>query len=248
MVLGLTVRLPWLAPHSICLLCGCRIPGRRPLCPACEADLPWLGSCCRQCALPLPVPDQLCPGCHRQPPDFALVAAAWRYGFPVDSLIIRFKHHGQWPMGRLLGLLLAERLQQRFAEGLPRPDALVPVPLSAKRLRERGFNQAELLAQVLAKSLGIPIDDCLRRVQDGPHQQQLNARQRRRNLRGAFAMAADDEARGRHLALVDDVVTTGSTANVLAGLLLKHGASRVDVYSLARTPAQGMAQTTGAGH
>jgi len=169
---------------------------------------------------------------------FARVEAPWRYAFPVDALITRFKHQGAWPLGRLLGELLAEHLRHAHLEGLPRPDLLLPVPLAGPRLRQRGFNQAALLARWLGAALHIPVhDDLLQRPRDTTAQQQLDAAARRRNLRSAFALADPRAVAGRHLALVDDVLTTGATAEALASLLRKAGATRVDVYCLARTPA-----------
>jgi ComF family protein len=155
-------------------------------------------------------------------------------------LITRFKHSAKWPLGRLLAELLAQFLQHRFDEDLERPDLLVPVPLAAKRLRQRGFNQAAMLARWLSAGLDIPCDETLlRRIQDTSAQQDLNADARKKNLRNAFALSPDASIKGRHLALVDDVLTTGATAQALARLLVDAGAARVDVYCLARTPKPG---------
>jgi ComF family protein len=181
-----------------------------------------------------------CGQCLKKPPAFEQVVTPWTYSFPIDSLITRFKHNAKWPFGRLLAELLSQSLQHRFEEGLPRPDALVPVPLSTKRLRERGYNQAAMLAHWLRASLNIPCDErLLLRVLDTTAQQDLDAKARKHNLRKAFSLASDAQIKGRHLALVDDVLTTGATAESLAHLLIKAGAARVDVYCLARTPKPG---------
>lgn len=117
---------------------------------------------------------------------------------------------------------------------------LLPVPLSPSRLRQRGFNQAALLANWLGKALQLPVDGgLLQRVQEQQSQQGLSANERRRNLKQAFALVKDARLEGRHLALVDDVLTTGATADSLALLLKRAGAGRVDVYCLARTPPPG---------
>jgi len=114
------------------------------------------------------------------------------------------------------------------------------VPLAKDRLRERGFNQAELLAGWLAQALQLPLcRRALRRTRATPAQQELDAKTRQRNLHGAFALADGFVARGLHLALVDDVLTTGATAGEIAHLLRQNGAARVDVYCLARTPKGG---------
>ena len=227
----------WTKNKQQCLICDEQTDTAEPLCSACEAELPWLGGQCAVCALPLPGDGLLCGQCQKRPPGFARVEAPWRYAFPVDSLITRFKHQRQWPLGRLLGALLSHHLQHAFAEGLPRPDLLLPVPLGRKRLRQRGFNQAGMLANWLASSLQLPVQEhWLLRPREGAHQQELDAAARKRNLRQAFALHTQARIAGRHVALVDDVLTTGATADTLARLLTRAGAARVDIYCLARTP------------
>jgi len=229
----------WSIIEQRCLLCDERCEGQ-PLCSPCEADLPWLDGRCTVCAVPLPSRGLVCGECLKRPPSYDHVEVPWRFAFPVDALITRFKHQARWPYGRLLGERLAHHLEHAFAEGLPRPDLLLPVPLARRRLRQRGFNQAQMLADWLSRPLGIATDArVLERVLDTPAQQQLDAATRRRNLRQAFAIATAADVKGRHLALVDDVLTTGATAEALARLLKRAGAERVDVYCLARTPKPG---------
>jgi len=229
----------WSIIEQRCLLCDERCQGQ-PLCSSCEADLPWLDGRCTVCAVPLPSRGLVCGECLKRPPSYDHVEVPWRFAFPVDALITRFKHQARWPYGRLLGERLAHHLEHAFADGLPRPDLLLPVPLARRRLRQRGFNQAQMLADWLSRPLGIATDARpLERVLDTPAQQQLDAATRRRNLRQAFAIATGADVKGRHLALVDDVLTTGATAEALARLLKRAGAERVDVYCLARTPKPG---------
>lgn len=230
----------WLKFEQHCTLCDERCETNQSICGACEADLPWLNEQCTVCALPLPTPGLICGQCLKRPPSFDHVAVPWRFAFPVDSLISQFKHQARWPLGRLLAEHLARHLEHVFDEGLPRPDTLLPVPLARKRLRQRGFNQAQMLADWLSPALAIPADKkLLQRIQDTQSQQQLDAASRRRNLRQAFALSNDDDLAGRHLAIIDDVLTTGATAEALARLLKRAGAARVDVYCLARTPKPG---------
>ncbi|MCW3147386.1 ComF family protein [Stutzerimonas stutzeri] len=229
----------WLNNEQYCLLCDEPCEGQ-PLCSPCEAELPWLDGHCAVCAVPLPTHGLTCGECLQKRPSYDHVEAPWRFAFPVDALITRFKHQARWPYGRLLGERLAHHLQHAFSDGLPRPELLLPVPLARRRLRQRGFNQAQMLAQWLGRALAIPVDErVLERIVDTPPQQQLDAATRRRNLRQAFTVSASATLEGRHLALIDDVLTTGATAEALARLLKRAGAARVDVYCLARTPKPG---------
>jgi len=230
----------WLNNEQNCLLCDEAADDATPLCIACETELPWLGDHCQSCALPLPGSGMTCGQCLVQPPAFEQVVAPFTYSFPIDSLITRFKHSAKWPFGHLLAELLAQALQHRFTDDLPRPDLLVPVPLATRRLRQRGFNQAAMLARWLSTRLDLPWDErLLLRTQDTGAQQTLNASERRKNMCNAFALAPGASILGQHLALVDDVLTTGATAQALARLLMDAGAARVDVYCLARTPKPG---------
>lgn len=231
----------WLKSVQTCLICDERAEGDDCVCNACETELPWLMERCDVCALPLPMDGLVCGQCQKHPPAYQQVIAPWTYSFPVDSLISRFKHQARWPLGHLLGRLLGRLLQHRFENAeLSRPDSLLPVPMPPKRLRQRGYNQAVMLARWLSADLDIPCDEhLLLRPQETIAQQDLDAKTRKRNLLNAFALAPGAWVQGRHLALVDDVLTTGATAHSLARLLMKAGARQVDVYCLARTPKPG---------
>ncbi|EFQ60862.1 MULTISPECIES: ComF family protein [Pseudomonas] len=231
----------WLKNIQTCLICDEPTETADSVCNACETELPWLMEHCEVCALPLPMDGLVCGQCQQQPPAFKQVVAPWTYSFPVDSLISRFKHQARWPLGHLLGRLLGQHLQHRFDNtSLPRPHALLPVPMARKRLRERGYNQALMLARWLSADLNIACDEhLLLRPHETVAQQALDAKTRKRNLLGAFALAADAQVQDRHFALVDDVLTTGATAHSLARLLINAGARQVDVYCLARTPKPG---------
>jgi ComF family protein len=188
----------------------------------------------------MPLSDLTCSQCTINPPAFDEVICAWLYDFPIDTLVTRFKHQGKWPMGRLMADLFGEFLRYRFNEGLARPDFLLPVPMANKRLRQRGYNQAVMLAAWLGPSLQLPVNErLLRRVKETPAQQGLDAKARRRNLLDAFKLLTPQDVTGKHIALVDDVLTTGSTADVIAKMLRRAGARQVDVYCLARTPKPG---------
>lgn len=230
----------WLKNKQSCLLCDEQADTAYALCSACETELPWLGDHCQHCALPLAMSGLSCVQCTLHPPAFDQVLAPWLFQFPLDSLIARFKHQSNWPMGRLMAQLLGQFLQHRFDEGGARPDVLLSVPLARKRLRQRGYNQAAMLADWLGAQLHLPVDErSLVRCRETPAQQGLDARARKRNLRDAFHVIDGQAIAGKHIALVDDVLTTGSTADVIARLLSRAGARQVDVYCLARTPKPG---------
>ena len=228
----------WLKNNQTCLVCDEATESADCVCNVCETELPWLMEHCDVCALPLPMDGLVCGQCVKNPPAFKQVIAPWSYRFPVDSLISRFKHQARWPFGQMLARLLGQHLQHRFDNTeLSRPDALLPVPMARKRLRERGFNQAWMLAKWLSQDLGIALEEhLLLRPHDTVAQQALDAKRRQRNLLTAFTLAANAKVTGRHFALVDDVLTTGATAHSLARLLINAGARQVDVYCLARTP------------
>ncbi|AZF55419.1 Competence protein F-like, phosphoribosyltransferase domain [Pseudomonas sp. R4-34-07] len=231
----------WLKSVQTCLICDERADSVDCVCNACETELPWLMEQCEVCALPLPMDGLVCGQCQQQPPAYKQVIAPWTYSFPVDSLISRFKHQARWPLGHLLGRLFGRFLHHRFENAeLSRPDCLLSVPMPPKRLRQRGYNQAAMLARWLSSDLNIPYDEhLLLRPHETVAQQDLDAKTRKRNLRNAFALAPGAWVQGRHLALVDDVLTTGATAHSLARLLMQAGARQVDVYCLARTPKPG---------
>lgn len=230
MLKTLSTRLLGLLPNA-CLLC--QDPCRWLLCPACQDDLPDNGAGCQQCALPLPQPG-LCPACLARPPAFDRCIAALSYQGPAAGLIRRWKHGTD---GRAL-LLLAGLLHRQLLDAYCQddlPELLLPVPLHPLRQARRGFHQTWQLASALSARLALPVTaDGLVRTGRAHSQQGLDRKDRLKNLVGQFALRKPLAA--RHLALVDDVMTTGATAAVLAKLLKDHGASRVDVWLIARTP------------
>ncbi len=218
-----------------CVLCGGPGDAGLDLCPGCRADLPHNRHACPRCAIPLPEgqsPGTLCGPCQRRPPPYAASHAAFRYEDPLPALIGGVKFRARFNLARLLGACLAQALLEQGAE---RPGLIIPVPLHRRRLRERGYNQALELARVVSATLAIPIDtqSCTRIAHTSP-QVGLDDRERRRNVRGAFAVLRPPEA--THVAILDDVVTTGSTVAELALVLRQAGVARVDVWAVARTP------------
>ena len=218
-----------------CLVCAEPGDDGLDLCQACREALPAEPHACHRCALPLPplpLPAAgLCGRCLRRPPPLDAARAAFVYGPPLDRLLLRYKFHHDLAAGRLLA-----RLTARTMAGCERPQALVPVPLHPRRLRQRGYDQALELARPLARILHLPLQaGLLQRVRPTLAQSELDADARMANLRGAF------QARGRgtppaHVALVDDVMTTGATLHAAAQALRRAGVVRVDAWVCARTP------------
>ncbi len=209
----------------------CRAPLERGLlCGGCERDLPWNVPACPACALPQRT-DSLCARCQQRPPPFDAAWAAFRFATPIRQSILGLKYHAGFMQARLLGEAMAAKLAQREA---PLPELLLPVPLHAGRLRRRGYNQALELARVLAHRLDLDCDErAVRRLRATADQIGQSAAARRRNLHGVFAVLP--RVAGRRVALVDDVMTTGSTLAELARSCRKAGAASVEAWVAART-------------
>ncbi len=217
-------------PPRVCALCGAAhcVEGLG-LCAGCHGGLPWLGRACPGCALPLPASGQ-CGACQRRPPPYQRLLAAFHYQPPVSDLIQALKFHGVLSHARLLGEVMADVLAVAVED---RPRLMVPVPLHGRRLRQRGYNQALELARPVARRLGIPLGlHCCRRVVDTAAQSDLSAAARRRNVRNAFR--ARWQKGLEHVALIDDVMTTGHTVAAAVRSLRAAGAERVEVWVCAR--------------
>lgn len=220
-----------------CLLC--RQWSRQRLCPDClaasarrEGDAP----ACERCALPsITTGPARCAGCLRRPPPLDRCSAALGYGHPWDRLLLDLKFNGQPQLARPLAALMAAVMADPLRPQA-RPDLLCCVPLSARRLRERGYDQSHELARRLARSLQLPYEPRLLRRLPGTPQSRLDAGARQRHVRGAFLLApgAAQRIRGARIAVVDDVMTTGATLNEIATTLKRAGAAEVWGWALMR--------------
>jgi len=224
--------LPAILFPSQCRLCGVATGTALKLCPRCLADSPWIRHACRQCSTPLPVhaEDNHCGHCQKRPPAFDATTALFHYRPPVDYLIKQLKFANELAIVPLLSTPMSARLTTRAA---PLPSLLVPVPLHQTRLRERGFNQATELARRVGRELGIRSDHRLcTRNRDTRPQSLLSPNARRLNLCNAFSVRHRPVA--GHIAIIDDVMTTGHTSNELARVLKQAGAQQVEVWVIAR--------------
>ena len=216
-----------------CELCVARTDGAL-LCAACADTLPRIAAACPVCAVPS-AGSAVCGRCLADPPPYAATIAALAYAFPADRLLQRIKYGGRIALAEWAGATLAAAVRVTLAgrTGTNRPDRIVALPLAASRQRERGFNQAREIAVHVACGIGLPLAAPLARISAGPPQTALPWAERRRNVRGAFAVHS--AVRGARIALVDDVMTTGATLAEAARMLRSAGAARVECWVVART-------------
>ncbi len=211
-----------------CVLCG--IPTKQDLCEPCYNHLPQLSpNHCPICLWPVPTAE-ICGACLTKPPAFTRTIAAFRYTFPVDAMIHALKYQTDLAIAPILAKSLITGLKstKKF------PDVIIPMPLHPIRLRERGFNQAMEIGRYLSKHMGIVLlPDSCQRIKHTPPQTGLAWKDRQKNIRKAFLCKID--LSGKHVALVDDVMTTGATLNELAKVLRKQGAAEISNWVIART-------------
>ena len=207
------------------------------LCPTClKAIRPVHSPYCPRCGLPVPSGDgegHLCGLCLKERWYFEVHRTSGLYEGALKEAIHRFKYGGVFSLVRVFGDLLQPNFQTLSQDYSV--DVMVPVPLHIRRLRERGFNQALLLVRELSKRTGIPYKErVLQKIKDTPVQIALKKRERRKNLTGAFQVKDQEAIQGKAVLLVDDVYTTGATVNECSRALLRAGADRVAVLTVAR--------------
>lgn len=231
---GLSALLP-----SSCALCGAC--GNDVLCAGCQTQ--FFGTPqhrCRRCAIGLPArTDALCGHCLSAPPAFDATIVAADYAAPVDQLVLALKFGHRLALAPLFARLLRDSLLHTGDPTPALPEVLIAVPLGPQRLAQRGFNQALEIARPLSRMLGIALDPTMaRRLRDTRAQSTLHPKQRQQNIRNAFTVesTAIDRIAGRHIGIIDDVITTGGTVGELAAALKRFGAVRVTNLVFARTP------------
>lgn len=227
--------MTWFIPPT-CILC--HQPSDRPqdLCQGCLNELPILPQTCLRCAKTFTTPtfsDLICGECLNHPPPFEAAYALFSYQKPITKLIMELKFHQCLVNAKVLGELMADAIHQRWYATKPLPDLIIPMPLHPQRLKERGFNQALEIARPIAKILKLPLDftSCTR-IKSTAAQARLPAEKRSQNVKNAFATATNFS--GRHIALIDDVTTTGHSMQELAKTLKKAGSPQIDVWFCAR--------------
>lgn len=224
-------------PDSECYLCRTTVKqtlyGSRLLCHFCHTRLPKLNAGCSVCAMPLASSDlaQVCGSCLKHTPAYSKTVSAFLYEPPINDFITQLKFNAQRHFVTLMSEYLFQAVKGSYLQQAL-PQVIIPVPLHSRKTRQRGFNQAQLIARYLAQQLKIPLfDKQVMRTRYTQAQSTLTAVERQKNLRNAFRIKSP---LNYSIAIVDDVITTGTTANVLSQALLKAGAKQVDVWCLAR--------------
>ena len=210
-----------------CRLCGTFCQGQ-VLCYACIAELPLIEAACPRCALPT-FSSQLCGQCLSKPPEQHASMSLYNYQDPIDRLIADFKFNDKLYLSQFFAEQMVSKLNSRIL-----PELLIPIPLHPNRLKQRGYNQSFELAKSLSKYLTIPVsNDYLERIINTQSQSSMPFKQRKENIQHAFRVT--DKRPPKHIALIDDVLTTGHTANAAAKTLKKVGAITIEVWTIART-------------
>ncbi|EKD71968.1 MAG: competence protein F [uncultured bacterium] len=220
----------------ICILCAARTQRFFNICAPCERDLPILSQSCFKCAQPIFSANNealICGFCLKNPPPFDATFALFSYEKPIVGVIKKLKFHGELSHAKALGELFLQRILDDWYREKPLPELIIPIPLHPKRLRERGFNQALEIARPIAKKLQIPIDLWeTKRIKHTLAQSSLEADLRHENMKNAFEIRGN--FRGKHVAVIDDVITTGSTISEFCRTLQAHGLVKIDVWCVAR--------------
>jgi ComF family protein len=224
----------WLLPYT-CLLCRSTTDTERDLCIDCQHSLPLLKNGCLACARPLPSTSHAthCQLCVQHPPPFDVTHALFLYEQPITQLILELKFKQSLANARILGELLAQQIRQHWYAQKTLPDVIIPIPLHAARIKQRGFNQAHEIARPIATAIQRPIKyHGVHRVKSTRAQATLNVIDREKNIQDAFAINLDLSQ--QHIAVIDDVITTGETIKEFCKMLRQAGAQKIDVWCCAR--------------
>jgi len=216
--------------HS-CILCGQTADLPVELCSPCKKALLRRSESCPRCGLELSFGDKQCGRCASRPPVFDHCESVLSYTLEAGQLIRQLKYNQKTSIAHVMAYLLAEHLQNH-RESLP--EVIIPMPIHRNRLYRRGFNQTMEIAKYLGAILDIPVDyKCCQRTKQLESQTQFGAQSRRNNVRGVFRMLK--EVAYKHIAILDDVMTTGATADELTRVLKMAGVDNVEIWCCVRT-------------
>ena len=217
-----------------CAVCKLRSDTNRDLCSVCYGELPWLIDVCYQCGQPLvdAYESVRCQKCMFSPPNFDRFCGLFHYQPPIDKLITQLKFNYKLAYGNLLGQLLLEQYSLWYKTATI-PEAIIPVPLHNLRYRARGFNQVQEILRPFMRAQNIAIvDDLCIKLKHTKPQTRIGAKYRRRNLKGVFQLAR--KVPYEHIAIVDDVFTTGSTIRAVSEVFRAAGVQCIDVWCICR--------------
>jgi ComF family protein len=221
----------WLLPYT-CVLCHHTSDRYQDLCAECYKTLPWLQQHCLRCGIPL-FTTEICGHCLQKIPSFDTTHALFLYQTPITQLILELKFKQSLINAQLLGELLTAHIQHIWYQTAPLPDVIIPIPLHPERLKERGYNQALEIARPISKSLQIPINTmACQRIKATTPQTILPAKERQQNIKNAFTVS--QSLAHRHVAVIDDVITTGYTISEFCKTLKQNGVRTIDVWCCAR--------------
>lgn len=234
--LGAFIRRYFFNPEWRCAACGKEIFGGGHFCAECLAKLPFIsGYICGHCGRPVPAPAEYCEACKNRITELDCGRSVFRYEYPVSGLILRFKYGGQ----KYLGDMFAEYISSTYFKNYFAADFICYVPMTKKSEKKRGYNHGRLLAEKVSLSVGVPVEHCLVKVKETKRQAKLSRKERVSNLSGAFRVADKKAVNGKTALIVDDVTTTGATAQELCTVLKKAGARRVLLLTAAEvTPGK----------
>lgn len=228
--------IQWLLPAT-CVLCAENINRDIDLCFDCDNDVPRMNQACYRCAFPLKgnlCEQNLCGSCLQKPPAFDRTLALCRYEEPIITFINLLKFSGQLKYAKILNQLFINYIKSNNQYLQHLPECIIPVPLHPSRLKERGFNQALELCRNVAKYFAIPIlPNICQRIRATTSQSLIAAKERQNNMKNAFVITQEFNA--KHIAIIDDVVTTGSTIAEISKLFKSHGVKQIDIWCYAKT-------------
>jgi ComF family protein len=214
---------------ALCQICGVPVSPDHYYCQCCWAEFKPVNNACLRCGLPNHASGDICPVCLHSPPPWQRMLAPLVYSGYMRDEIHRFKYSYQLEIAQTL----LERLHAGF-KSEKQIEALIPVPLHKSRVLQRGFNQSEEIARILSAYLNIPVDRyCVKRIRETQPQTGLSPSKRRNNIRRAFEYTPDKPYQS--LAIIDDVITSGSTMSEICRILRRKGVKHIEVWSLART-------------
>ncbi len=233
-VKGITDNFAKIIYPNVCLVCDGKGVNDFDLCQRCYDNLPWIKYACQRCALPLTSSDSIvCGACSNRELSFDHAFSAFQFEGFIRDAVYQFKFNQKLNYGKLLAQLL---LNQIISKKIEIPDVVIPVPLHKNRIRSRGYNQALEIARIV--SMHVDCDffyDAIYRNRDTSVQMELPAKQRAKNVKGAFSLKNySGKFNNKHVCVIDDVMTTGNTVNEVSKCLKLAGASKIDVWCVAR--------------